>query len=70
MIPRELVDRLTVDVPTAGRVLGLGRCAAYEAVSRGDITSIRIGRRLLVPVVPLLAMVGIDDQRITRQRGS
>ena len=70
LIPPELVGRLTVDVPTAGRVLGLGRCASYEAARRGDLPTIRIGRRILVPVVPLLAMVGIDDQKITRQRGS
>lgn len=41
--------RRTYDVEEAGRLLGIGRNAAYEAVKRGDIPSIRIGKRLLVP---------------------
>jgi excisionase family DNA binding protein len=43
----------TVSVPEAGRLLGIGRNAAYEAARRGDIPTIRIGRLLRVPVVAL-----------------
>jgi excisionase family DNA binding protein len=42
-------DRKTITVPEAGEQLGLGRNAAYEAAKRGEIPTIRIGRRLLVP---------------------
>jgi len=42
-------DRLTYDVAEAGRKAGLGRNAAYEAARRGDMPTIRIGHRLLVP---------------------
>lgn len=42
-------DRLTYDVPEAGKKAGLGRNAAYEAARRGDMPTIRIGNRLLVP---------------------
>jgi len=42
-------DRLTLSVPEAGRLLGIGKNASYEAAARGDIPVIRIGGRLLVP---------------------
>jgi excisionase family DNA binding protein len=45
--------RRTVSVPEAGRWLGIGRNASYEAARRGDIPTIRIGRLLRVPVVAL-----------------
>ena len=43
----------TVSVPEAGRWLGIGRNASYEAARRGDIPTIRIGWLLRVPVVAL-----------------
>lgn len=40
-----------LSVPDAGRTyFNLGRGASYEAAKRGDIPTIRIGRKLLVPV--------------------
>ncbi len=44
------MTRLTCDVPVAGRVIGLGRNASYEAARVGEIPAIRFGKRLLVPV--------------------
>jgi excisionase family DNA binding protein len=46
-------NRLTYDVVDAGKKLGLGRNATYEAIARGEIPSIRIGKRILVPVAAL-----------------
>jgi excisionase family DNA binding protein len=46
-------DRLTLTVPEVAALLGVSRNAAYEAVAVGQIPSIRIGRRLLVPRVAL-----------------
>jgi excisionase family DNA binding protein len=37
----------------AGRLLGLGRNASYEAAKTGQLPTIKIGRRLLVPKVAL-----------------
>lgn len=34
--------------PTAGRMLGLGRSAIYEAIERGEIPVLRFGRRIVV----------------------
>jgi excisionase family DNA binding protein len=41
--------RKTISVPEAGRQLGLSRNGAYEAVKRGEIPVVRIGKRILVP---------------------
>jgi excisionase family DNA binding protein len=46
-------DRKTYDIAEAGRLLGIGRNQAYEAAKRGDIPSLRIGKRLLVPKLAL-----------------
>lgn len=40
-------------VEEAAIVLGISRTFAYEAVARGEIPCIRIGRRILVPRVDL-----------------
>jgi excisionase family DNA binding protein len=42
-------DRLTLTVEEAAATLGVSRASAYEAVRRGEIPAIRIGRRVLVP---------------------
>jgi excisionase family DNA binding protein len=42
-------DRKTITVPEAGKQLGIGRSAAYEAAKRGEIPTVKIGRRMLVP---------------------
>jgi hypothetical protein len=46
-------QRLVYTIPEAGRVLGLSRNGAYAAARRGDFLTIRVGRRLLVPMGPL-----------------
>jgi hypothetical protein len=47
-------ERKTISVPEAGRkYFDLSRNASYEAVKRGDIPAIRIGRLLRVPVMAM-----------------
>jgi len=46
-------DRATTTVTDAARVLGISRNGAYAAVARGDIPSVRIGKRILVPTARL-----------------
>jgi excisionase family DNA binding protein len=56
----------TISVEQAGELLGVSRRAAYRAVHRGDIPSLHVGRRLLVPTAHLLEMLGLDDRpRVT-----
>jgi excisionase family DNA binding protein len=57
---RPIGDRLVYTVPEAGRLLGLGRNAAYEAAKRGDIPTIRMGRLLRVPKGPFHKLVGAE----------
>lgn len=39
----------TITVPEVAKLLGLSRNGAYVAVRNGEIPSIRIGRRVVVP---------------------
>ncbi len=50
-------ERLTYSVPEAGAKIGLGKSASYEAARRGDLPTLRMGRRLFVPVVRLKRML-------------
>ena len=43
-------QRLTMTVEEASAALGISRSLAYELVRRGDIPSLRLGRRIVVPV--------------------
>ncbi len=56
----ESAERLTMSVTEAAKRLGIGRNQAYEAIRRGEIPSVRIGRRLLVPHAGLKKMLSDD----------
>jgi excisionase family DNA binding protein len=56
-----IAERLTLTVDEAATLLGISRAFAYEAVNNGDIPSIRIGRRILVPKIALERMLGSAD---------
>lgn len=58
----DLRGRLTMTVPEAGEALGIGRSAAYAAADRGDIPTLRLGRRVVVPVPKLLALLGATPE--------
>jgi excisionase family DNA binding protein len=32
-----------------GRIIGIGRNSAYQAVERGDVRAVRLGKRILIP---------------------
>ncbi|MDG7002202.1 MAG: helix-turn-helix domain-containing protein [Nitrososphaerota archaeon] len=53
--------RSVLTVEEAAEMLGLSRAFAYEAVNRGEIPSIRIGRRILVPKVALDRLLDSAD---------
>ena len=46
-------ERLVLTVPEAGKLLGLGRSASYDAAKRGDIPTLPVGRKVLVPLPAL-----------------
>jgi excisionase family DNA binding protein len=47
------MESATLSVEETAKVLGIGRNSAYEGVRTGQIPSIRIGKRILVPRVAL-----------------
>ncbi|MGH9043846.1 MAG: helix-turn-helix domain-containing protein [Acidimicrobiales bacterium] len=49
--------RLTVSVQEAATALGISRASAYKAVARGEVPCVRIGRRIVVPIVGLEQML-------------
>ena len=51
------IERATVTVPQAGEMLGISRNGSYEAARRGEIPTIRLGRRLVVPLAALRRML-------------
>lgn len=42
-------DRLTYTVDEAADLLGISRSLAYELVRLGELPSLRLGRRILIP---------------------
>lgn len=51
----------TVTVIEAGEILGIGKQTAYSAASHGDIPTLRLGRRLVVPTAKLARLLGADQ---------
>lgn len=49
---------LTLTVEQAATLLGIGRSTAYEVVHTGDIPSLRLGRRIVVPMARLNELLG------------
>ena len=56
--------RLTVTVEEAAAALGISRGLAYQLVHRGEIPSVRLGRRIVVPRRALEAVLdtAAEDQ--------
>ena len=58
----DIAESKTLSIPDAGKIYyDLGKNASYRAADRGDIPTIRIGRKRRVPVVQMeRKMVGED----------
>lgn len=50
----------TISVEQASEVLGISLRSAYKAAGTGELPTLRLGRRLLVPTPKLLRMLGVD----------
>jgi excisionase family DNA binding protein len=61
---QEQMERLTVTVSEAAKILGVSRMTAYTAVREGTIPSLKIGRRVLVPRAALERLL---DAKITSE---
>jgi len=71
LAPRHLsrlpfAQRLTCTVAEACEVTGLGRTKFYELIGDGRVTTTTIGRRRLVIVQSLFALVGVNATPVDR----
>ncbi len=55
----QLENKAVITVEEAADLLTIGRTSAYEAIRRGELPSLKIGRRIVVPVAPLMHMLGM-----------
>ena len=53
--------------PQAAQVLGVDERTVSRAVDSGQIPSLQIGRRVLIPRLPLLRLLGADDAATTSE---
>ncbi len=52
-----LREKLLLRVEEAAGALGIGRTILYELIRSGELVSVRVGRRRLVPIAALRAYV-------------
>ena len=55
---RQRDGRVAISVREAGDLLGVSRSFAYELVASGELRSIRLGRRILVPLSAIDELTG------------
>lgn len=58
------ISRPTMSVEDAGRIFGMGRSSAYEAVRNGDLPVIRIGKKLVVSTAVVRRMLSLDSEEL------
>ena len=59
-------DKLTLTVDETAKCLGIGRNSAYEAVARGEIPVIKVGKRLLLPKAALEKLLNCNQTRTAK----
>ncbi len=57
-------EPMTYKVEEAAKLLRIGRNQAYDAVANGEIPSIRIGKRILVPRIALERMLAVPSKAV------
>lgn len=52
----------TLTIPEAAKMLGISRASAYQAAARGEIPTVRFGRRILVARAALDEMLRFAER--------
>lgn len=60
----ETSEKLTLNVPEAGKLLGISRAQAYLMAKTGQIPTIKLGRRVVVPKSALEKMLETAGQPV------
>ena len=55
------MQNATLTVEETAKFLGIGRNSAYEGIRTGEIPSVRIGKRILVPRAALERLLQVAD---------
>lgn len=55
-------ERLTYSVREAAQLLGLSRNSVYQAIMKGEIPHMKVGKRLLIPRAQLDRMLNGEMQ--------
>jgi excisionase family DNA binding protein len=58
-----LSEHLTYTVGEAAKAIGVGRSLAYELVRRGDLRTVHVGRRVLVPRDAVRDFLGLGQEQ-------
>jgi excisionase family DNA binding protein len=61
---------LVLSVPQAAAILGISKDLAYDLTARGELPSLRFGRRVVVPTKPLLALLNGGGVPVTPERSA
>jgi excisionase family DNA binding protein len=56
------MEKLTITVEQAGKLLGISRALAYEMARTGKLPVLRFGRRMVVPMKGLENMLGESEK--------
>jgi len=64
------IHRLALSVEETRLLLGLSRGLMYDSIRKGEIPSIRVGRRILVPRVALERFLEQGSSTDSNQNGS
>lgn len=60
----------TLTVAVAAEMLGVSRDSAYAAIQKGEIPSISVGRRKVIPTAAFLKLLGIEEEIRLPQRAA
>lgn len=54
------IDQPTLTVEEVAAIFGTGRTATYDAIRRGELPSIKVGRKLVVPTAAVRRLLELD----------
>jgi excisionase family DNA binding protein len=56
-LTKQQCEPITVRIPEAIRLTGIGRSKLYELIANGDVEIVKIGRCTLIPMTSLHALI-------------
>ncbi len=54
------LDRFTFTIPEAAQAIGIGRSTLYKLINEGELRTVRLGTRVLVPRDSVLELLGME----------